>query len=249
MLLTAAILGFTALVQAGVGFGFAVISLPLLLLAGLTMQQAVLVSMVGGSAMIVQVLLRLRGSIPWRRIAVPTLVAMATIPVGAWLLEATQNVDRSAIRAAVGAGVLVFVAVQWLARVEPRERVAWYWSPLAGAGSGLLSGLAGIGGPPLVLWVHAHAWPQERTRVTVTAIAAAFVPLRLFAYLSAGGRPALRLMGQGVFTIPAVLAGTALGLYLGSRLSRKRLRQLAYGLLVLTGVWAIASCLVPTPAA
>ena len=31
-------------------------------------------------------------------------------------------------------------------------------------GSGVLAGLCGMGGPPLVLWAMAHDWPTQRIR-------------------------------------------------------------------------------------
>ena len=48
---------------------------------------------------------------------------------------------------------------------------------LAGACGGLLGGLAGVPGPPLVMWVMAHDWSADVTRAFLFASFMCLVPV------------------------------------------------------------------------
>ena len=124
--------------------------------------------------------------------------------------------------------------LQWLWRVKPRDVLARGWGFLAAACSGVLAGFANIGGPPLILWIHSQKWSNERNRVTIPAMSLPLVPFQFAMLLAAFGRSILPSAAQLMVLVPAVAAGSMVGLALGPRLSGPWLRTVAYVLLTIT---------------
>ncbi len=232
LLLVSAILALCSLVQSAVGFAFNLLALPLLLSIGLSLPEAVLLATLGASFQKIHAVLALRRSIIWHACLLLLVTSAVTLPAGILVLRGLARVDPRWIRAGVGGFVLVALAAVWALRVTPRERLHWGWGVLAGSVSGFLSGLTSTGGPPIVLYVHAHRWRNPQMRATMLAQALALAPLQLSAYFGAFGRelyPAARL---GLYSLPAVLLGTWLGLALGHALSETVLRRVTYAILV-----------------
>jgi uncharacterized membrane protein YfcA len=122
-------------------------------------------------------------------------------------------------------------------RVQPRERLHVGWEFLATSASGFFAGFCGIGGPQLVLWLSAQRWPPARVRAFLFfAFTLTIVPQALLLAWGFDDR-AIGGLALGVVSLPAALAGTAVGLLIGNRLPRHRLRQIM--LLVLAIVSAV----------
>jgi len=82
----------------------------------------------------------------------------------------------------IGGILCLLVAIQYLWRQHPVKAMHWGWGGLAFIGSGLLAGLCGMGGPPLVIWSMAHDWPAEKTRGFLFAVFATSIPTKLTIY-------------------------------------------------------------------
>lgn len=236
----ALILCFCAFVQSAVGFAFSLFSNTLLLFAGLALPEAVLLSTLGSTLQRALMIGSLWRHVAWRATLPLSAICASMLPVGILALRLCASLDIGRVKAGMGVLVLLTLAVQFAWQVHPRPRLHWAWGGLAAAGSGVLNGLANIGGPPLLLWVHAHDWPPERTRVTPMAITLLLVPFQLALMLSAFGRRVLPSAPQTAMLVPAILSGTVIGLAAGKRLSRARLRAVALGLLALIALAAIA---------
>lgn len=234
--LIALILAGSAVVQGSVGFGFALFAAPLLVLAGLPLPRVIAVC---GTATAIQVSMaafHFRAFVPWRAILPVMFVTVLTVPVGVWLLHRVVQLDKDTVRAILGCVILAVLAVIALLRIAPREKVHAAWGLLAGGCCGVLAGMIGSGGPPVVVWAMAHRWDNRQSRVALWLIFLAGVPTQLFWLYFTFHDEALHGMKIGLLGMPVVLAGMATGIWIGNRLSKERLRRAAYALLLLTAL-------------
>ena len=235
----AAIVAVSSTLQATVGFGLALLAIPLLHLIGFEPPAAIAIS---SSAMLVQMangVLRLRASVRARELLWPLVITMATMVLGVLALRAVVAVKPDLARQATGVVVLGALVVLQVVRPAPRPRVAAPWTVLAMSASGLLSGSTGMGGPPLALWSYAHEWPAERIRATIWAIALPATAVLLVLLAVTFGPSAIRALALAALLAPFALAGSNAGLALARRLSVERLRTAAFVVLAVLGVSAI----------
>ncbi len=237
--LQGAILLFCAFVQSAVGFAFSLFSTSLLLLAGLALPETVMLSTLASTLQRLLMTSRLWRHVDWRVTLPLSGVCLLTLPVGILLLRfcARQNIGQ--VKMGMGVLVLAVLAVQTVWRVRPRQALHRGWGALAAAASGVLTGLANIGGPPLLLWVHAHNWPNEKTRVTPMAITTILVPVQVTLILTTFGWQVFPSAAQAAALVPAVVIGTWIGMAAGGRLSKPRLRVIAFSLLALISLVSI----------
>lgn len=228
-------------VQAAVGFGAGMIIVPVLIWAGLPIEEALALMSAAVACQLSAKVWRYRREVPWREVLWPMGVArvLGYVP-GFVLLWLLSNADTSLVKQAVGAVVLLALALQVGLRVKPREKLSAGWAWLAGVAGGTTAGAVGMGGPPLVLWVVAHDWPAKKARLFLWASFWICMPIQL-TVLIVLFQPVDQLMrmGLGVATLPAALVGTALGLWLGHRIPRRQLRWMMIALLVVLGVTSL----------
>lgn len=235
----AAIVAAAAALQATVGFGLALLAIPLLHLSGFSPPEAIVLS---SSAMMVQMangLVRLRASVQMRELVRPLTIVMPAMLVGVLALRAVIAVQPDLARQAAGVVVLAALVVLRVARPVPRTRVAAQWTVLAMSASGLLGGSTGMGGAPLALWTYAHAWPAERIRATIWAIGLPATAMLLALLAAAFGASAVRALTLAALLAPSALIGSNAGLALARTLSVDRLRTAAFGVLAVLGISAI----------
>jgi len=225
--------------QSAVGFGFTLFALPLMLLTGVSLPMAVSVSLTASMVQRVVAVHKLRRAVAWREIGWMIAIAIACLPVGIWLLMLLNEQEIALARQVIGALILGCIALRLALRVKPREVVAKGWGSIVAVAAGVLTGLANIGGPPVVLWIHSHRWSNAKCRVTALALSLPLSPAQAALLAWKFGPEAWRGFGLGLAMTPAVLIGLAVGMSLGRRLAVKPLRALAFALLTATGLAAL----------
>lgn len=233
------ILTFASFIQSAVGFAFSLFAVPSLLFCGLSLPEAVGMVIVVSICQRIWATWHLRAAIDWRRIAPMVLIALCGIPIGLFFMYRLNQSGTGLVKQVIGACILVTLIARWAWRVPPRDHVHAAWGWLAAFLGGVLSGLANIGGPPIVLWILAHKWSNEKMRVTVLAYSLPLSPVCGILMILTFGHPVVAAMGRSVVFIPAALLGTWLGLHVGGRISRERLRVLAQVFLLLLALYAI----------
>ncbi|MGH7721546.1 MAG: TSUP family transporter [Candidatus Dormibacteria bacterium] len=157
---------------------------------------------------------------------VPAAVAIAAV---AW---AIRSASPHVLSVASGALILVAVgALVWGARVAPLAGRAG--AVIAGAVSGAMNVVGGVGGPAVASYALNARWPPEQTRPT---LAIYFLAINVVSVASRGV-PGL----SGIFVIAAVVAlvvGFGLGALLARRLDARMLRS---GTLMLAALGAGAA--------
>jgi uncharacterized membrane protein YfcA len=192
--------------QSATGFGFSMLTSPLLL-ALLGPQQAVTASSIFG-CMLSGVLLLGEGRRPvveGRDAAVLVACSLPGLALGA-LAVSTFSVQVLAL--VMAAGVLFGLIVRLRAR-RGGVRPAQPWSaPLAGLGAGALSTSTGISGPPLIFHLLARGLPPARMRDT---LAACFVSLGGIGLVPLALTDSLDVPSGMVVLLGAALVGQILG--------------------------------------
>ena len=145
----------------------------------------------------------------WRTIAPLGTAAVLAIPVGSTLLAALQP---DPLQRVISLAVLILVAVLstgWRYRRRPGPFV----SAGTGVASGLLTGMAGVGGPPVILFLLSGPDRASHTRANLICYFALTQIVAVGAFVVAG------LIGSTVLLLSLILAPFfLLGTFLGTRL-------------------------------
>jgi len=231
-------------VQAAVGFGAGMFATPLMLLLGLSLPEAIGVL---SSGVLVQggyKTWHYRREVPWSLVWPMTWARLAGYGPGFVALYWLADAGKAVVKPVIGVFILIALCLQVFLRVKPRAYVARGWTYVAGFLSGVFAGAVGMGGPPVVLWVVAHDWPALRARVFLWSNFFVLMPVAMLALGLMYGRVVWVAMGWGLVLVPAVMAGTAGGLWLGGRIPKRELRWAMIGLLVALAVVSILGPLV-----
>ncbi|HZZ72446.1 MAG TPA: sulfite exporter TauE/SafE family protein [Pirellulales bacterium] len=226
-----AVLFAATLIRSTLGFGEALVAVPLLALripVSVAAPLAVLVSVVVAAIIVAQ---------DWRRIEVRSAVwllaaALPGIPLGLLLL--TQVNDRI-VKLILGLIIIAFSSYS-LAAKGRFHLLRDHGGMLLGCGfcSGILGGAYGMNGPPLAVYGTLRRWSPQHFRATLQGY---FLPASL---LGLAGYAALGLWGAEVtryflVSLPGVLAAIFLGRALNHRVSGNGFLRMTYGGLILIG--------------
>ena len=155
------------------------------------------------------------------------------VPLGAEIL---RWVPADPIRAGVGVFIVLF-CVHALAK--PNWTVGAWGGRAADGGVGFLGGVLGgaTGLAPIlpVLWCAARGWPKDQQRAVFQPFAVGTFAMILL-WLGGFGVIDRATVALFLIGIPAVLAGTWLGLKWYARLGETGFRRVVLGLLLLSGL-------------
>lgn len=231
--LTVALIVFIALLlQSTIGFGSALVAMPLLSgLLGVHTATAIVGILSVVSSLIITIVDRrhvdLRQS--WRL----TLASFIGVPVGLLLL---QTVPEGIILRALGALLVAYGVFSLLsARLRVNDErdygcLAW---PM-GFAAGVLGGAYNTNGPPLVVFGVLNRWPPQQFRATLQSV-----------FFTSGIVIALGQWAAGLWTpealmltawaAPAIPVAILLGRWLNARIPQALFTQLLYVLLIVLG--------------
>jgi uncharacterized protein len=253
-LLVSLILLGGSLLQGAVGFASGLFGIPLLMLTGIALPDAVAISLVAAAVQNFTAAWQLRSQLDLSRALRPMLIRFATLPLGVLVLALVSREEADLAGQMVGVVVLVLVAMQQAPRValgrsprsardasRPPQSLHPIWEWIAFGAAGFLLGLCGIGGPPMVLWVLAQDWPMNRGRAFLYFLFASGIPVQALLLWLAFGRQIASAMVLGLAITPAVLLGLFGGFTLARLLPDRILRGLCVTILVIVAISAIAT--------
>jgi uncharacterized protein len=214
------------------GFAFGLIAASIWLYILTPLQSATLIIAFG---LIVQgySVWKLRSSLDWRKLLPFVIGAAVGVPVGVTILTWA---NPSYVR--IGVGVfLILYSLYALFRPAIPPVTAGGATADAGVGflNGVLGGLTGLAGILVTIWSGLRGWPKEMQRTVFQPVA---VAIFLMSALWIGARGAITADIAKLFVVglPALLAGTWLGLKLFGRLDEAAFRKVVLGLLLISGV-------------
>jgi uncharacterized protein len=231
-----AILFFATLIRSMLGFGEALVAVPLLALLMPVDQAAPVAVLVSITIALIVVLL------DWRHIHVRSawnllLSTLFGIPVGLWILTAVPERTVKGILAAV---IISFSTYALLKRAGAHlhdDRLAWIFGFFAG----VLGGAYGMNGPPLAIYGALRRWQPDQFRATLQAY---FLPASIagMAGYAIAGLWTRSVSDTYLTSLPAVVAATFAGRALGRRIPHGRFTAYVYsGLLVIAGILLVQS--------
>jgi uncharacterized membrane protein YfcA len=221
-----------ALVAGLSGFAFGLVAASIWLYVLSPLQTATLIVAFG---LIVQgfAVWKLRRALDWRKLAPFVLGAALGVPVGVFILTWANPVH-----ARIGIGVfLVLYSLYALFRPAIAPLKAGGAAADAGIGflNGVLGGITGLAGILVTIWCGLRGWPKDVQRTVFQPVAVATF---LMSALWIGAKGAITADTIKLFLIglPALLAGTWLGLKLFGRLDEAMFRKVVLVLLLASGV-------------
>lgn len=231
-----------AMLQGAIGFGLALFAIPLMVWAGIELPVAIAVVQVVAATQMGWGCWAYRRHIDWKPAVGVNLCRLVTLPLGVATLVYLVATGPEPVKMAVGVTLLLVVGVRVAARIQPREKVRWWWAALAGMVSGYIGGLVAMAGPPIVLWVTAHRWSSQKIRAMIWITLLPTNPVSVVLLIWQYGMPVVWGALLGAALIPVSLAGAMMGMRLGGRMSVEHLRAAALVVLVLL---ALASIIEP----
>ncbi len=226
-----AVIFVATLIRSTLGFGEALIAVPLLALrtpVEVAAPLAVLVSIVVAGVVVAQ---DWRG-VQFRAAAGLIVASLVGLPLGLILLA---RADDHLVRLLLGS-VIVLFSIYSLAIGKSRSLANDHtgWLMACGFVSGILGGAYGMNGPPLVIYGALRRWSPQHFRATLQAY---FLPVSL---IGLAGYAALGLWTATVtryflWSLPGVAVATVAGRFINRRMHGDGFITVVYGALVVIG--------------
>lgn len=228
-MVVALIVFVAALIQGVMGFGGALVAMPLLV-AVLGIQTA------SPTFALVAAVATLFNAIRWRAHATPSdlvrlvVPALVGIPLGVWLLA---QVNEAVITRTLGAILIFYAAYSLLGLAVPLlKHNAWAYS--AGFTSGVLTGAYNTGGPPVIVFANARRWSPERFRANLqTYFLISSVTVVVSHWLAGHYTPLI--WQTALWAMPALIAGQLVGIRLCRYVKPEIFRRLVLLFLLVLG--------------
>jgi uncharacterized protein len=229
--------GVASVIGGATGFGTALVATPLMLLAGYDVSEVVVINLVAGLVTRVDVVVRLRDLIDWRRVA---LLGAGSVP-GAWLGAATlQWLPEHQLKQAVGALVVLCGVGMGLLRFGRPYVPSAGAHAVVGAIGGYLGTTTSLNGPPpVLLLICAGLAPLS----FIADLAGYFIVVNLLSLAVLAGRHAVPpdvLWPTLPLLVAAAVLGNIAGLWIARRLPAHAFRNAVVVLVILAGALTVA---------
>lgn len=236
LILIGVILFLASFSRAALGFGDALIAMPLLALVVPIKDLAGPLVALASALNAFLILVRDWRSLEFRQAAGVIGLALVGIPLGVWLL---QKGDDRILKGVLGTVVLGF-AVWSLRNPALPELKSRGWEVPFGLSAGLLGGAYNTAGPPLVIYAALKRWPPEVFRVILQTY---FLPAGLLIVALHGyhGRMTQDVLKVFAMILPAIAVGFFTGRRLADRIPEERFRKIVYIVLLGLGTLLIFS--------
>ena len=230
---------FAGLMQASVGFGFAVVFTPLLSLA-MGPREAIALSLVLSVTLSLALYIADTPRASMREVMPMFLAAVVASPIGVYILAVA---DERVLRADIGVAVLTSVVGTLFmphSTTERPERMSL--TLLAGVISGIFRGATSMGGPPVVVYEH---WRGASPLIIRRRLVAFFALTGVAGLLIAAPSGVLTQWTfiQSIAGLPAVAIALYGGRYIRPRLSDRWFRWISMALLVFMGVVSLVGAI------
>ena len=227
-----------AVLQGFCGFGFSLLSLPLICLFA-PARWAVPVIAVSSIVLNVMVLISSRGKLKLKGFLPLALAGMAFTPLGALMLGAFSD---TIVRVIIGITVTTASVVS-LSRWAPQMKRTPLGMGITGALSGIFNGLTTFSGPPAVIYLSATDTDKNSFRGNLSAFFLALTVTALPSFVGAGVASPGNLLQAAMFLPAAGLGGLA-GIFLAGKIDSSAFRKSALVILSLLGVSGAVQALI-----
>jgi len=238
LIIAGLIILIAAFIRAVSGFGYSLISTPLLTFI-FDAKTVVVMNMILGSATNLLVLYHTWRHIDFKRAGLISAGSILGVPIGAFLLSA---LDPSIIKLIIAALVIPFSIVLMLGysyRFTHEHAV----SVIVGFFSGILASSTSLGGPPAVLFLLNQGLAREKFVGTIGAFFLVITALSLSTYAKLGLINTDVLIKVGIF-LPVLFIGSYAGVRMLPKINVTLFKRLTTSILIVTAVSIIVSIFV-----
>lgn len=248
LVITGIVLTLGACLQAAVGFGAGVFAISVLVWLGLPLPAAVVATL---PIIFVQTALgcwQNRSELPWQTARRFFFLRLVTLPVGVWMMARIGTANHTLAKQVIGSALLLIL----LSQLANRHALRWNYpsaSVVIPMASGLLAGLAGMGGPILMLWVMAQDWSPARQRSFLWLNILLIVPVQILIMTQLVGTGVFPALLVGLTLSPVGILGATIGNWVSRKWSRGKLRFSMTSVLFFIAIHSILSPIFSNPSA
>jgi uncharacterized membrane protein YfcA len=221
-----------ALVAGLSGFAFGLVASSIWLYILTPLQAATLIIAFG---LIVQgySVWKLRAALDWKKLWPFVLGAAFGVPVGVGILTWANPAH---VRMGVGGLLVLYSLYAWFRPTIAPVKAAGAAAD-AGVGflNGVLGGITGLAGILVTIWCGLRGWPKDQQRTVFQPVAVATFLMGAL-WIGAKGAITIETLKLFAFGLPALFAGTWLGLKLFGRLDEAAFRKVVLVLLLASGI-------------
>ena len=235
LLTVIAIVFLAALVHSTLGFGTALVAMPMLVMV----LDARVATPLVGLTMLTTIALLLAGS--WRELDVRSALHLLAasipgIPAGLMIL---RFVPQEGFKAGLGILLIAVGLYNLRSSVMPRlEHIGW--AHVFGFVSGVLGGAYNVNAAPVAVYGIMRRWPPEQFRATLQG----YFFLSTLLIVASHGLAGLwtgDVFGFYLPAVPAVILAVVLGRFIGARIAPDRFQRVLYTALLAFGVMLLLS--------
>ncbi len=233
VILIGVILLLASFAQGLTGFGFALISIPLLSLL-IDVKHAVPLGALCGLVINIYLAVELNEHIKYLELKNLILGAVIGIPIGVIFLT-QANTDL--IKDILGVVILVFVLFS-ITNVFKRSGLNRRWGYLFGFLSGIFGGAFNTNGPPILVYFYLQGWDKNKQKASITGF---FIITTIIIVSShfISGLTTVGVLKDFIIYLPFIL----IGLIAGSRLFKKVSTEI-FQKIIMVGLLAISILLI-----
>ncbi|HEX9469366.1 MAG TPA: sulfite exporter TauE/SafE family protein [Bradyrhizobium sp.] len=179
----------------------------------------------------------LRKNIEWKESVVLIFGGLLGVPVAVWLLH---SIDARTFREGFGLVVAIYAGYMlFRPSLKYLQRMNWGRNALVGFGGGLIGGLTAMPGALPTIWCDMLGVPKNQQRGLVQPFIAA-MQISALAVLLARHDLSSKVLIDLAFSIPALLAGSALGIFAFRNINESTFRRIILIILLFSGAALIA---------
>jgi len=229
---------FGAMMQGLTGLGFALVSVPVLLIF-LDARTVVAITLILSSVLNALILFQTRKHLSWKDAVPITVGSLLGVPFGSYLL---LELSPEALKVMAALMALLFsipLMMGFRRRIQHQQTAC----VITGAVSGALQSCTSMGSPPVALFMANQGYPKEEFRGILVLRSMAASSLSVVALMPSGllnSHVAL----QALLMVPAMLMGLAVGSLLVKAVPQDLFRKLTIVTIAVAALLSLASVLI-----
>jgi uncharacterized membrane protein YfcA len=232
-LLVLGTLFLSTFIRSALGFGDALIAMPLLTMV-VGLQIATPLTAMAATTIATTILLR-----SWKKVDIKAawrlvLTTWIGIPVGIYFLKAAPEL---VVKSLLGIIITGFGLYNLIIPTLP-QLVNENWAYLTGFIAGILGGAYNTNGPPVVIYGILRRWDPEKFRATLQGY---FLPTGLAILITHGmaGLWTTQVVELYLYSIPVIIGAVLIGGIINRRIPKGKFDKIIYGFLVVIGILLI----------
>lgn len=233
IIISSLIIVISSLVQGSVGFGFVLVSAPLL---SLFIPLKTLVPLLVNLSLVINlmVIVSAMKDLVLREIWILIVMGIIGIPIGVYGLN---TLSPYTLKMLIGVVILI-TSIAMLAGFKLKTKNKVYTYSFTGLLSGILNGSISMSGPPIVLFLANEGYEKDKFRANINAY---FIITNIITVIvfSLNGLYTIEIFKYTGLQIISLIIGTLLGIRFSRRINEAVFKKLILLLLIITGLITI----------